>query len=327
MNVCLAPGWADLLDRQAGIVTRHQGLSLGFTEDAIENKVRSGQWRPIHRGVYATFGGEPCRDAELWAVVLRAGPRAALSHQTAAELIGLTSERSALIHVTVPLSRHPEPIRGALVHRSGRIGHATHPARLPPRTRTEDTVIDLTQTAAVLDDACGWLCRAVGQRLTTAHRLRATLDARPRVRWRTDLYAALSDVGSGAHSLLEHRYIRDVERAHGLPAATRQARTAVGGRISYLDNLYAAAGLAVELDGGVAHPAQQRWADMHRDNAHSAAGIVTLRYCWADITLRPCEVAHQVADALRQRGSPVALRHCRLLCTISPLAQAEPSSS
>lgn len=317
MNVYLAPGWSDLLDRQAGVVARHQGISLGLTEDVIENKVRSGKWRTMHRGVYATFAGEPGREAELWAVVLRAGPRAALSHQTAAELIGLADERSALIHVTVPLSRHPEPIRGALLHRSGRIGQATHPARFPPRTRTEDTVIDLTQTAAVLDDACGWLCRAVGRRLTTADRLRAALDVRLKVRWRADLTAALADAGSGAHSLLEHRYIRDVERPHGLPAATRQVRTVVGGRIRYLDNLYATAGLAVELDGGVAHPVHDRWADMHRDNAHAAAGIVTLRYSWADVTRRPCEVAHQVAEALQQRGTTVALRRCRPICGIS----------
>jgi very-short-patch-repair endonuclease len=317
MNVYLAPAWADLLGRQAGIITRHQGISLGLTEDAIENKVRSGQWRTMHRGVYATFSGEPRRDAVLWAVVLRAGPGAALSHQTAAELIGLAAVRSTLIHVTVPVSRHPEPIQGALVHRSCRIGQATHPARLPPRTRTEETVIDLTQTAAVLDDACDWLCRAVGRRLTTAGRLRAALDARPKVRWRADLTAALADVGSGAHSLLEHRYIRDVERAHGLPSATRQARMAMGGRIRYLDNLYAMAGLAVELDGGVAHPAHERWADVRRDNAHAAVGIVTLRYSWADVTTRPCQVAHQVAAALRQRGTAVVLRPCRRVCGIS----------
>jgi hypothetical protein len=152
----------------------------------------------MHWGVYATFSGEPGREAVLWAAVLRGGPGAVLSRQTAAELLGLADGRGEVIHLTVPGDRHPEPIRGVLVHRSGRAAAAAHPARLPPRTRVEDTVIDLTQSSACLDDACGWLSRAAGRRLTTAARLRAALDSRPRVRWRADLQIALADAALAA---------------------------------------------------------------------------------------------------------------------------------
>jgi hypothetical protein len=58
------------------------------------------------------------------------------------------------------------------------------------------------------------------------------------------------------HSALEFRYVRDVERRHGLPTAIRQARLTAGSRTRYLDNLYEEAGVAVELDGRVAHPAE-----------------------------------------------------------------------
>ena len=113
------------------------------------------------------------REAALWAAVLRAGRDAALSHQTAAELLRLTHERSGMIHLTVPLARSPGPIRGAVVHRSGRVAAATHPAQVPPRTRAEETTIDLTQSAVSFDGAYDWVCRAVSERLTTTTRLRA----------------------------------------------------------------------------------------------------------------------------------------------------------
>ena len=74
-------------------------------------------------------------------------------------------------------------------------------------------------------------------------------------------------VGAGAHSLLELRYLRDVERPHGLPAAQRQARARLGSRNAYRDVLYEQFGVAVETDGAVAHPPEARWRDRERDNA------------------------------------------------------------
>jgi len=190
--------------------------------------VITGRWQRLQTGVYATFTGVPSRDAQLWAVVLRAGMGAALSHQTAAQLHGIADCHDEPIHVMVPVTRHPLPIRGAIVHRSRRLDEARHPVLLPSRTRVEETVIDLTQAAASFDDAFGWLCRGVGGRLTTAGRLQAALDARPKIRWRAGLSAALGDVGSGVMSGLEHRYVTAVERPHGLPAARRQAKVVLG---------------------------------------------------------------------------------------------------
>ncbi|HTU04555.1 MAG TPA: hypothetical protein VMG13_03290 [Trebonia sp.] len=94
----------------------------------------------------------------------------------------------------------------------------------PPRTRIEDTVLDLIECSRSFDEAYDWICRAIGRRRTTAERVRAALDARPRFRWRRDIELALGDASDGALSLLELRYVRGVERPHGLPAAKRQAR-------------------------------------------------------------------------------------------------------
>ena len=229
-----------------------------------------------------------------------------LSHQTAAELFRLIDQPSSLIHVTVPAPRHIDRVTGIVIHRSARLDDARHPSLLPPRTRIEETVLDLVEQAAGFDAAFDWACRACQRRLTKADLLASAMTRRTRLRWRGELAGALADIGDGVHSLLEYRYVRDVERPHGLPTADRQARA----RRGYLDNLYEEYQVCVELDGRAAHPDDRRWQDIHRDNAAAADGQVTLRYNWADIAQRACLTAWEVGTTLLQRGWPGSIRRC-----------------
>ena len=302
MTANLPESCRQLIDLQRGVLARWQaqGVDLGWS--TIRWQLDSGRWIPLQRGVYATFTGKPSWEAVCWAAVLRAGPEAVLSHQTAAELDGLTSARSPVIHVTVPLSKRAISISGVRLHRSVRLAEARHPSRTPPRTRIEETVLDLTQTVKTIDGAFGWLSQGCGSRLTTPELLLAALAKRPKVRWRDILIAALGDIGDGAHSVLEIRYVRDVERPHRLPRARRQAKvTRSSGRI-YLDNLVDRYRTCIELDGKAAHPAAERWRDRARDNASAVEGLTTLRYGWSDVAERPCQTAAQIAAVLRRRG-------------------------
>jgi len=315
MPIDIPPELRDLLGRQSGVLSRRQALSAGLVAAAVDNQLRSNRWQQLQRGVYATFTGKPARDAQLWAAVLRAGEDAALSYRTAAELYGLDRGPGGPIHVTVPAGRRAGIVRGGVVHYSRFLERTRHPALLPPRTRIDDTVLDLALTSATFDEAFDWLCRAVGRRLTTPARMREALQERQQVRWRTDLLAALADIGDGAQSNLELRYVRNVERAHGLPAARRQAKIIAGNRTRYVDNFYEDAKLAVELDGRASHPPEQRWDDTHRDNEHASLGIMTVRYNWPDVNYRACAVAAQVGELLRMRGTAVRLRRCASSCS------------
>jgi hypothetical protein len=216
----------------------------------------------------------------------------------------------------VPRQQHLCPIRGVVLHRSSRIDQARHIGTLPPRTRIDETAVDLTQCSRTLDDALAWLARACGAQLTTPDLLREAMDSRARLRWRGELAVALDDIRDGAHSILELRYIRRVERPHRLPRAQRQARAVSGGRTRYRDALYTDYGVIVETDGKVAHPLEQRWQDRHRDNAAAADGLVTQRYSWTDVSQRPCLVAAEVGEALRRRGWPGTPRPCGPSCPI-----------
>jgi hypothetical protein len=307
----------DLARYQSGVVSRSQALRAGLTVDKIKFRVRSGRWQPLYPGVYATFTGAPGRTAQLWAAILSAGAGAALSHETAAELQRLTDKPAALIHVTVPWQRRIAAVPGISLHRSGRAVEAVLGGSNPPRTTIEETVLDLTQTAVSFDDVCGWVTRAFARDLTDQERLRAAMRERPRLRWRTDLHELMVAAASGDHSVLEFRYERDVERAHGLPEPVRQAPfVGPNGRRGRRDRLYRDYGVVVELDGRLAHPAENQWQDKDRDNAAAVDGHQSLRYDWAQIRWHPCATALQVARVLRIHGWDGWPRPCSPGCPV-----------
>jgi very-short-patch-repair endonuclease len=315
MDPDLPPQLRATVETQCGVLSCAQILDAGLTRGSLISRLRRASWQRMYPGVYATFSGEPNRLATPWAAILYAGPGATLSHQTAAELWRLADGPSSVIHVTVPGNRRVRRRAGMTVHLSSRASSAVHPARTPARTRLEETVIDLWETARDLDSAVGWVTTALGRRLTTQDKLRKAMEARSRIRRPKQLAELLGPDGTGIHSVLEYRYVHDVERAHGLAGAHRQARARRNGRNEYRDQLYAEYGVAIELDGRAAHPGDTRWKDIHRDNAAAAAGITTLRYGWLDVTTSPCQVAAEIAEVLRTRGYTAA-RPCSADCPV-----------
>jgi hypothetical protein len=314
--------YGDLLARQGRVLSRQQALGLGLTSGAIVARLATGEWQRLHRGVYATFNGEPGQPALLWAAVLCTGKSAVLSYATAAGLNGLAGPPPPVIHVTVPSGSPAIAGDGIALHYSRRIADACHPALLPPRTRVEETVLDLVNAARDLDEAMGWIFRACGSRRTTVPKLRVAMQLRSRLRWRAELAEALNLAADGTHSLLEFRYVNRAERPHGLPAGRRQRLVIRAGRRQYQDVKYDPYRVVVELDGQAAHPVADRWNDIGRDNANLAAGLVTLRYGWADVTERPCRTAAEVGAVLHQGGWTGQLRRCGPSCDLPAVVPA-----
>lgn len=302
--------------RQQGVVSRAQAIRAGLSPSMVKFRVRSSRWQQLHPGVYATFTGPPGRGGWLWAAILSAGPGAVLSHQTAAELQGLADKPTRPIHVTVPGQRHIVAATGVFLHRSGRAVEAVQGDTNPPRTRVEETVLDLTQTAANFDDVCGWVTRAFARDLTDETRLRGAMSARMRLRWRADLDELIKAAAGGDHSVLEFRYDRDVERAHGLPESSRQVPFRGPSGRGRRDRVYEQYRLVVELDGRLAHPAETQWKDKARDNAAAVDRLQTLRYGWTDVRQHPCGTAIQVAKVLRARGWDGRPRRCSPGCLV-----------
>jgi hypothetical protein len=283
----------------------------------IKFRVSSGRWRQLYPGVYATFTGPPGRRARLWAALLSAGSGAVLSHETAAELHGLIDKATDPIHVAVPWQRRVVAVSGVSIHRSRYYSQLVLGRTYPPRTKVEETVIDLTQTAKTFDDVCGWVTKAFARDLTDETRLGRAVKARAKLRWRADLHELIAAAASGDHSVLEFRYDRDVERAHGLPEPTRQVWFAgAGGRRGRRDRVYDQYGIVVELDGKLGHEVEGQWRDKTRDNAAAATGKQSLRYGWKHVRWQACLTAVEVARVLRLRGWDGSPTPCSPTCPV-----------
>jgi len=287
-----------------------------MTPDAIRWKVKSGQWQPVYRGVYAAIQGQLPRESRLWAVILRVNEKAVLSHETAAELWDFAPRVSTKIHVTVSADKHPtrwHDLRGVVVHRSVNLRTEPQPWFALPRTPIAHTVIDLVESVRDLDEAYSWLSRAVTKNKCQPGMIIKALDERKKVRRHAWLDDALADVSDGVHFPLERRWVRDVERAHGLPKPTRQAKRNGADGVRFLDNFYEQYGIAVELDGQAFHPPEDRDADRYRDNETAiAADAQVLRYGFRQVANRPCDQASQFTRALVRRGwGAETLRPCK----------------
>lgn len=291
-----------LLKAQAGVISMEQAAGLGLGYGSIERLSRDEFWTPIAPRLY--LRGPMSLQAMAWGGVLRGGEGSCVGGLSAAALHGLKSHPCDQMLIWTPPGRHirhTEPWRFRRGERDA-VGD-------PPRTRVEDTIIDCARE--LTDDAIvALLSDAFFDHKTTQDRMLAALSRRERCAKRRLLKELSGDVGSGAHSPLEVRYLRDVERAHGLPKATRQG----GPDEACTDNWYKDYGLIVELDGRANHEGSSRARDMARDNLHQLRQVVTLRYGWASVVGSPCLVASEVARALIDRGwsgTPHSCPSCR----------------
>jgi hypothetical protein len=317
-----------LMNEQDGVVSRRQVIECGGDDNVIERRLRSREWATLHRGVYVDHTGPPSWRQRAWAAVLYHWP-SALCHVSALRLHGLAplpATPDEPIHVAVDATRRPRSRVGIRPHRIARLHERVQPNRRPPRFRLEDAVLDVAsdtdddaQAVAVLADACQ-------SRRTTAGRLCRALAARPRLRRRRFLILLLTDVATGAYSVLEHRYLTRVERPHGLPTGRRQRVSRAGRGAAYRDVEYEGLGVVVELDGRLGHDFQaDRWDDLDRDIASLVGGDVTIRAGWRQV-LQPCRLAEAVARLLIARGWAGSPRACGPGCPVSQVRGRLPAA-
>jgi hypothetical protein len=95
-----------------------------------------------------------------------------------------------------------------------------------------------------------------------------------------------------------------------LPTGQRQFRRRTDGT-EFLDVYIEEFGVHVELDGRLGHDrALEIWRDFKRDNASVVQSLRHLRYGWADLLGKPCDVAIQQAIVLRQQQWPGPFIRC-----------------
>ncbi|HET9634056.1 MAG TPA: hypothetical protein VFP73_16785, partial [Terrabacter sp.] len=217
------------------------------------------------------------------------------------------------VEVLVPSGRSGADLPGVTVRRSRHFGSRVHPTAWPPRTTVQHTAFDLALGHGA-DRAIALLAKACQLRLTTEEELAGALSTRRTQPHRQRLAEALGLIGEGAESAAEVRYVRDVERAHGLPRGTRQL-PAPGARSR--DSAYDEVAVVVEIDGRLGHvgwTGQQRAGT--RDRKAAATGLLTVRGGWVDVAVTPCEFAADLALVFRIRGWTGRPRPCGRSCSV-----------
>lgn len=320
---------ARLLRAQDGVVSRSQLVELGASRADVRRLVARRELFVVHPGVYVDHGARPTRAQRRWAAVLACAP-AALHRESALDAHGMTRDRRAggtgtePVRLVVGHDRRIRPPEGVVVERVAEHEQWVQPNRRPPRVAVE---FALLKTAADRDPAgaVALLSDAVHQGLTTAERLAQTVGRLPRLPRRAFLGEVLADVASGARSVLEQRYLRDVERAHGLPPGERQLRQDTASGVVHRDVRYAPERVLVELDGAFGHrDAVDRWSDLQRDLDASVDDHLTLRPGWAQV-LEPCRLAAIVAQVLRRRGWVGVPRPCGPACALGDSGATGPT--
>ena len=304
-----------LAGQQYDLLTRWQCLEAGLSEGTLRWRIDSGRWVRRLPGVFLTKPGRAdwgvsAMSALLWAQGPEIAASAAFRGRSAAYLWGLERNPPEVVELVVSYARTIAPPEGVRIRRSMRWDGLVDDLAYPWRTTVAATVIELAGLGSALD-ALSQVARAVQHELVNTAQLRQEIVARGGHRHSKLLLAALSDVDGGGQSGAELLYIRDVEGAHGLPRAARQAPSDVGRRRHH-DNEYEAYHLIVEVDGRLGH---ELWSDRVRDGRRDRQLLsekrVTTRVFFADVAVTPCQTAMDIGAILTSRGWQGTLRRCR----------------
>ena len=303
-----------LADRQRDLLTRRQCLGAGLSAHAVDWRLATRRWVGLHEGVYLTRPGRDDWQTLALAALLRCSSGspaadAAFRGRTAAHLWGLLPAPPSVLDIVVPQRRQVRA-SGVRVTRSMRWDGFVDDRAYPWRTTVAATVLDVA-THGTAADALSLVARAVQKELVSAAQLRQELTARGGHRHSRTLRGALADVDDGAQSGAELLYVRDVERAHGLPSSVSQSPSDVGRR-RWHDHEYAPYRLIVEVDGRLGH---EQWSDRVRDGRRDRLLLgcdrATTRVFWADVAVTPCHTALEIAAVLTARGWTGRVRPCR----------------
>jgi hypothetical protein len=286
---------------QHALITLEQ---FGLTHRAVQKRAADGRLHRIYAGVYSIVPPAllPYR-GRLLAAVLACGDGAALSHRSAADLLGLRRCARVEIDVVVPRDSthsHPE----IQVHRSRTL--TTNDVSLVdavPCTTVARTQLDLSAvvSTAVVERA---LNQAEALRVLDVRELEGQLARNPRHPGAASLRAAMENLSlqsAVTESVLEERLLELVAAA-GLPRPHCQVWLPLpdGGDPIRADFVWPAARLILETDGRTHHGTRRAFeADRRRDQRLLLAGWRVVRVTWRQLTQEPESVVKLLDELLR----------------------------
>jgi len=282
-------------------VSRAQLDQLGITRGEITAHLRGGRWQRVHTQSVAVHTAPLSETGAQWAAVFEAGPRGCLDGASSLIAGGLEHFTEPTIRVSVPRGVLVRRAPGVVIRQTRRLAPEDVLPVGIPRTRNHVAAVRGALWARSDKQAALLLTMAVQQGLTTPDRVASELLRVRKARRRVHITAVVTDLADGVRSLGEHEFAA-LCRRRGLPEPTRQVlRKGKDGRY-YLDVIWEAWGVVVEIDG-----IQHTWAttvvdDALRHNTVTLAHAVVLRLPLLGLRLAESEFFEQIEEALAARG-------------------------
>jgi very-short-patch-repair endonuclease len=295
--------WPDLAiariaERQAAAISHQQLLELGLGPRSISRAVARGRLHRVHRGVYSLV---PARarpaHADEWAAILACGPRAVISHRSAARLHGLRvvgADRQSEVELVIVGGDRGRRRAGLLIHRC----EALHPQELVRlhglrATSVARTVLDLSPVIGG-----GMLEHLIDQALRRTSRTKLTemLARHPGRPGSSRVRALLDPARPSAETWSRaERRLRDLIRRAGLPAP--ESNVSLDGFIP--DLLWREQQVIVEYDSVEVHSGLTALSrDGARHNRITVKRYQVIHVTWHYLSDRPEEVLVWIATAL-----------------------------
>ena len=297
-----------LASSQQGVFARNEALEAGISRDQLSERVKKGRYSRIFPEVYAIAGAPTTLRQQLFGLAKSFPQLAAISHQTAAELWGLTRRGIRTVElVTTRWDRVQRP--GIRVHESLDLidGDVVNLDGIPVTTAVR-TVVDLgashkwsVESALEegirkglfsLDEVDAFVRRVARRGRRGVGVIRPLLESRRR--WDGATESALEDQF--------RRLVADWNLPQ--PELQHEIRDADGRFVSRVDFAYPESGLAIELDSEAYHMDRLTFrGDRRKQNQASVLGWTVLRYTWWDLRERPLQVKAEIRAALRDSST------------------------
>ena len=294
---------------QAGVISRRQAYAAGITRWEVRANLHARRWRSFGRQSLVTYTGPLTDRSREWAAVFEAGPRGFLDGASSLKAGGLRGFDVERIRVSVPRGGRIRRVKGIDIRQTRRwAADDLVPGTGVPRSRNEVAAVRAALWAKSDKQAALLLTMTVQQGLATPQHLGEQMLRIRRDRRRAFLSVVILDLLGGVRSLGELEVAREC-RIRGLPEPTRQVVRRGKNGTYYLDLIWDAWGVVVEIDGIHHSWAQNVVSDALRHNDVTLQDARVLRLPLLGLRVAADEFFAQIEQALAAAGCPVAYRH------------------
>ena len=296
-----------LLVQQLDVITRHQALAAGLSDNALRHRLRrEGSWSRLLPGIYMAMTGTPTTLQQEMAALLYAGSDSMITGPAALSCHNIRYAASDLIDVLVPVERKRRDAGFVRLHRTTRMPELNWergPIRYVPPTRA---VADTVRGLASLREVRAIVADAVQRRACRVPDLAEELAGGPNVG--SALFReALADVADGVRSTAEADLKDLLARARiPMPLFNPELYAKEGTFIARPDAWWPGLGIAIEVDSREWHLSPEDHENtLTRGRRMGKYQIVVLRFTPRQIRSEAPAVIKDIREALAgARGRP-----------------------